>query len=336
MLEWLADRGPLLEHSGERVKHRRSEGRSHHHGAAHGSFSPVDESRVLVVSASMGGGHDGAGRELLRRLHDRGHAAQMVDFLDAFPMRMGWLVRAGYWFELRYAPWSYEATYRLWYVLPFVFQPLGAFINLLTRRRMLRWVRQAKADVVVSTYPMASLVLGAARQKGLLRIPVATFITDFAVHPLWTHPGVDLHMCVHPQSAEAAASRSGRAASAPGPMVPERFHTELPDRTTARQSLGFDDDERLVLVVAGAWGIGRRASGRRRRAHRGPRQGQGGAEGRGRGCRLRGRRRRAVSRPRPRHEPGRSCDDRQGPRHVRRRSRGRGAHARRRFGARTR
>jgi len=204
----------------------------------------------------MGGGHDGAGRELLRRLRDRGHHAQMVDFLDAFPLHIGWLVRAGYWLELRYAPWSYEATYRLWYLLPFVFQPLGALINLLTHRKVLRWVRQTDADVVVSTYPMASLVLGAARQKGRLRIPVATFITDFAVHPLWTHPGVDLHLCVHPQAAEAAAARSGRVATAPGPMVPDRFHVDLPDRATARESLGFADDERLVLVVAGAWGIG--------------------------------------------------------------------------------
>jgi UDP-N-acetylglucosamine:LPS N-acetylglucosamine transferase len=180
----------------------------------------------------------------------------MVDFLAAFPLRMGWLVRFGYWLELRYAPWSYEATYRLWYRSHLIFQPLGAFINLLTRHKMLRWVREADADVVVSTYPMASLVLGAARQKGRLRVPVATFITDFAVHPLWTHPGVDLHMCVHPQSAEAAAARSGRAATAPGPMVPERFHADLPDRSTARRSLGLDDRERLVLVVAGAWGIG--------------------------------------------------------------------------------
>jgi processive 1,2-diacylglycerol beta-glucosyltransferase len=216
----------------------------------------VNESRVLVVSASMGGGHDGAGRELLRRLRDRGHHAQMVDFLDAFPLRAGWLVRFGYWLELRYAPWSYDATYRLWYRVPFFVQPLALLINLMTRRKMLRWVRQTDADVIVSTYPMASLVLGAARQKGRLSIPVATFITDFAVHPLWTHPGVDLHLCVHPQSAEAAAGRSGRAATAPGPMVPERFHADLPDRINARRSLGFDNEERLVLVVAGAWGIG--------------------------------------------------------------------------------
>jgi UDP-N-acetylglucosamine:LPS N-acetylglucosamine transferase len=180
----------------------------------------------------------------------------MVDFLDAFPLRMGWLVRFGYWLELRYAPWSYDATYRLWYRSRLIFQPLGALINLLTGHKLLRWVREADADVVVSTYPMASLVLGAARRKGKLRIPVATFITDFAVHPLWTHPGVDLHLCVHPQSAEAAATRSGRAATAPGPMVPDRFHADLPDRAAARRALGFDSDERLVLVVAGAWGIG--------------------------------------------------------------------------------
>ncbi|MCU1448891.1 MAG: glycosyl transferase group 1 [Acidimicrobiales bacterium] len=180
----------------------------------------------------------------------------MVDFLSAFPLRLGWLVRFGYWLELRYAPWSYDATYRMWYTLPFFVKPLALFINAVTSRKILRWVREFDADAVVSTYPMASLVLGQARQRGRLGVPVATFITDFAVHPLWTHPGVDLHLCVHQQAADAAAARSGGRATAPGPMVPERFHADLPDRHTARRALGFADEERLVLVVAGAWGIG--------------------------------------------------------------------------------
>src|ERR1700756_3830573 len=143
MLERFGDGGPLLEYGSQRIEQGRPERRSHHHGAAHGSFWAVNKSRVLVVSASMGGGHDGAGRELLRRLQERGHHAQMVDFLDAFPLRIGWLVRFGYWLELRYAPWSYEATYRLWYKSRLVFQPLGALINLLTGRKLLRWVREA-------------------------------------------------------------------------------------------------------------------------------------------------------------------------------------------------
>jgi processive 1,2-diacylglycerol beta-glucosyltransferase len=216
----------------------------------------VTNTRVLVVSASMGGGHDGAGRELVQRLEAQGNDAQMVDFLRAFPLRIGWIVRAGYWFELRFAPWTYEATYRLWYLLPAMCLPIVALVRFLTGRRMLRWVRDYRPDVVVSTYPLASVTLGHCRQKGRLRVPLATFVTDFAVHPLWTHPGVDVHLCVHPRSAEVAAERSGGPALAPGPLVPERFRADLPDRHQARQALGLDDGERLVLVVAGAWGIG--------------------------------------------------------------------------------
>ena len=83
----------------------------------------------------------------------------MVDFLDAFPLRMGWLVRFGYWLELRYAPWSYEATYRLWYLLPILCRPVIAFVALLTGRRLRRWIAESRAEVIVSTYPLASLAL---------------------------------------------------------------------------------------------------------------------------------------------------------------------------------
>src|SRR5947208_15644425 len=95
---------------------------------------PVDESRVLVISASMGGGHDGAGRELVRRLRARGHNAQMVDFLSAFPLRIGWVVRAGYYLELSYAAWSYDATYCVWYRMPSLVGQIATLINGVPRR----------------------------------------------------------------------------------------------------------------------------------------------------------------------------------------------------------
>ena len=61
---------------------------------------------VLVVSASMGGGHDGAARELRRRLTDVGHQVHIVDFLTLAELRIGWLLMAIYRFQLRVAPWS--------------------------------------------------------------------------------------------------------------------------------------------------------------------------------------------------------------------------------------
>ncbi|MGI9032774.1 MAG: MGDG synthase family glycosyltransferase [Acidimicrobiales bacterium] len=212
--------------------------------------------RVLVISASMGEGHDGAARELVRRLQARGHEARMVDFLDAPPMGIGPLTRSSYEVQLRRAPWSYEATYRIWTILPFLCRPLAAFVSFLAGRQHLRWIAEFEPDVVVTTYPLASLVLGRLRRRGRIHVPTVTFVTDFAVHPLWVHPGVDLTLCVHSNPAAVATRRTGRPARAPGPMVADAFRAEPPDRQRARAELGLDPDDKAVLVVAGSWGVG--------------------------------------------------------------------------------
>jgi UDP-N-acetylglucosamine:LPS N-acetylglucosamine transferase len=219
-------------------------------------LSPPVRRRILIVSASMGAGHDGAARELSRRLEGRGHETKIVDFLDMPPLGLGAFIRWSYQVQLRLAPWSYEWLYRLWYVLPFLWGPLVALDTFLTRRAFQREVAKLDPDVVVTTYSLSALVLGRMRKKGWLRVPVGTYLTDFAVHPLWVHPSIDLHMAVSPVAAEAARARTGSPAKAPGPLVPDRFRTEKPDRRVARRALGLAPDERAVLVVAGSWGVG--------------------------------------------------------------------------------
>jgi UDP-N-acetylglucosamine:LPS N-acetylglucosamine transferase len=204
----------------------------------------------------MGAGHDGAARELARRLDRQGHDPVVVDFLDAMPLRIGPLLRVIYGWQLRTAPWSYEASYRLWAWVPVLCLPLIALIGVLTGHRLRRWIQRERAELVISTYPLASLALGRDRQRGKVRVPVATFVTDFAVHPLWTHPGIDLHLCVHAQAAEAAAHQAKGSAVAPGPAVPPRFSESTGRRAEVRQALGVTENEGIVLLMAGSWGVG--------------------------------------------------------------------------------
>ena len=60
---------------------------------------------------------------------------------------------------------------------------------------------------------LAGQALGAARDRRLLDVPVATYLTDASVHPLWVHPAVDLHLAIHDLAAELiwrlAASQPG-------------------------------------------------------------------------------------------------------------------------------
>jgi UDP-N-acetylglucosamine:LPS N-acetylglucosamine transferase len=216
---------------------------------------PIVRTRVLVISASMGAGHDGAGRELVSRLQAVGHDAEMRDFVRAAPLHLGRFIRSAYEFQMRHMAWTYDLTYRLWYLLPFLCPPLAQALAWATGRNVQRWAADYRADLIVSTYPLSSTVLGQLRGKGKLDIPVVNFITDFGVHPLWVHPRMDLNLAVHPRPALDAATRSGRPAIATGPMVSPRFR--LPqDRMATRASLGLDPSDRAVLIVAGSWGVG--------------------------------------------------------------------------------
>lgn len=213
--------------------------------------------RVLIVSASMGAGHDGAARELARRLEAEGHEARIVDFLDCCPFGVGWFIKWSYLVQLRFAPWTYELTYRLWYKLPSTWGFIVRLDTVVAGRRLRRAIADADADAVVSTYPLSSLVLGNMRKKGWLKVPVATFLTDFAVHPLWVHPHVDVHLATSRFAADTAEARGGSVTSTPGPLVSARFRpSPEAERAASRHALGLAPDDRAVLVVAGSWGVG--------------------------------------------------------------------------------
>ena len=212
---------------------------------------------ILVVSASMGAGHNGAAREMSRRLQDLGYTTSVRDFLESGPFRIGAALRRSYEFQLRYFPGTYEATYRMWFRAPWLCGPLARFVAMLTTEKMIEWIDEADPTGIVSTYPLATLALGELRRTGRLHSPVVNYITDFGVHPLWVHPSVDLNLAVHEISAEKARAGSGRPSLACAPAVSEAFcPSRLPDRGTARIALGLDGPERAVLIAGGSWGVG--------------------------------------------------------------------------------
>jgi UDP-N-acetylglucosamine:LPS N-acetylglucosamine transferase len=205
----------------------------------------------------MGAGHDGAARELARRLESEGHETRIVDFLDCCPFGIGWFIKWSYLLQLRFAPWSYDLTYRLWYKLPSTWGFIVRLDTFVAGRRLRKAIRESDADAVVSTYPLSSLVLGNMRKKGWLKVPAVTFLTDFAVHPLWVHPDIDANIATSEFAAETAVERGGKDARAPGPLVSDRFvRGGPPARERTRRTLGLAPHERAVLVVAGSWGVG--------------------------------------------------------------------------------
>ncbi|WP_280714518.1 glycosyltransferase [Kitasatospora sp. MAP5-34] len=210
-----------------------------------------------MVSASVGAGHDGAARELARRLEEAGYEVDRHDFLDLLPPGCGRLLRGSYALELRVAPWAWGTMLRALEQ----HRGFGGLVGRLAGRAAARRTRAAigpDTAAVVSTYPLASQALGQLRRNGGLSIPAVTFLTDMSVHPLWVADGIDLHLALHPVASNQAGRHGAREVMSCGPLVGPEFRPALSEteRRDERVRLGLPTDRPLALVVAGSWGVG--------------------------------------------------------------------------------
>jgi processive 1,2-diacylglycerol beta-glucosyltransferase len=212
--------------------------------------------RVLVISGSVGAGHDGAARELADRLRRAGTDVDVRDFLDAVPPWVAWLLREGYLATSRRCPSAFEAMFRAaergW--LPLHLFRLAAHLG---SDEVTRWLRAGAYDTAVSTYPVASQCLGQLRGRGACTVPAITYVTDPAVHRAWVHPGVDVHLTVTRASADQAARDHPVPITDAGPLVPQRFSAAARvARGELRRQLSLPEDRPVALISAGSQGLG--------------------------------------------------------------------------------
>ncbi len=212
--------------------------------------------RVLIVSASVGAGHDGAAHELAHRLRERGAVVEVCDFLDALPRWLRFTVREGYTRTVNHTPWFYDWLYTAM-EKPGLVQRIGLFVCWLAQSQVLRWCRTTNA--VVSTYPLASQTVAQLVRKGRVAVPTTTYLTDPSVHSLWISKDIGRHLTTLSATAQIAERLYRVPMTVAGPLVPERFTGPISPirRAEIRNELGVEAGRPLALVVTGSLGLGR-------------------------------------------------------------------------------
>lgn len=216
--------------------------------------------RVLIVSGSVGAGHDGAAAALATRLRGEGVHVDQQDYLQALPAVVRGVLAGCYALIVNYAPaafgWLFASIER-----HAVTHQLSLAICGLAQRRVEQWLRPGY-QAVVSTYPLASQTLGQLRGSGRLGCPVVTFLTDPAVHRLWVHSAVDHHLTVTQATADHGSSQYAVPMQVGGPLVAAAFSrpTTSPAAAAARAAIraqwGVDDATPVALVLTGSLGMG--------------------------------------------------------------------------------
>lgn len=214
-------------------------------------------SRVLLVSASIGEGHDLPARILARSLGDLGAQVRVVDGLrEAGPLAQR-MAGASTQLDSGLGNVLFDLGHKLVSEWPGTRRASAGLIHRVGRRGLLTAIRRERPVVVVSTYPGSSEILGRLRRAGELGVPVVSAITDLASLRYWAHPGVDLHLLTHPESAAEVRSVAGSAARAVavhGLTDPAFRNPASP--AEARRRLGLPAEGATVVVSGGGWAVG--------------------------------------------------------------------------------
>jgi processive 1,2-diacylglycerol beta-glucosyltransferase len=127
-----------------------------------------------------------------------------------------------------------------------------------SRARFARHVRHFKPDVVLCTHyePLETLCHLRKKRDGLKALAVSV-VTDFEAHALWMDSCVDLY-CVAAEETKARLVARGAAAEsviATGIPISAKFSAKL-DPKAVRRNLGLRDDQPVLLVLSGGFGMG--------------------------------------------------------------------------------
>lgn len=201
------------------------------------------KSPILILSAPYGNGHRAAAQAIAEGIERLRPEAETT------------LVELGrgerfYRALLKHVPGLWEELHRE------TSRPAGLCLTASTaqalfQRRIRSLVSGLRPACLVCVHPFAVQAADELRQRGRLSVPVFTVITDFAVHPLWYHPGADRHFAPSP---EAAASLLAFGAAAESVSV-----TGIPI------SLAFGDSDPSpesrpkrpkILIAGGGLGLG--------------------------------------------------------------------------------
>ncbi len=219
--------------------------------------------RLLIVSASMGAGHDAAAAALTAQAAADGIEARTVDLLSMPKLHQGDALRAFYHGMIAVTPGLYDWAMRTWLVHPGLFEFITRNGGRSSEQPLLDVVAEFEADAVVAVYNLAAQVLGRLRTEGRLAVPAATYVTDPGAHPYWVWPGVDLHLAPMPDTAAALEEMGADVVKPVAPLIAAKY-CEPVDRAAARRRWNLADEARVVLVNGGSWGVGQVVNAARR------------------------------------------------------------------------
>jgi processive 1,2-diacylglycerol beta-glucosyltransferase len=214
--------------------------------------------KVLIMSASAGGGHIRAARALEQALIKRKAAREVMHFdaLEYTTKLFKTIAQKAYIDMINRAPhmlgWFYDMMDKPWKTERFM-----QAIDMLNTQPLVRLIRKYQPDLALCTHFTPADIVSWLKEKKALHCPHAVVVTDFDIHASWLFRYCDRYFValdetkVHMEKLGIPAERITVSGIPIDPVFSQRR-----DKAAMRRKHNLRDDMITILVSAGGFGVG--------------------------------------------------------------------------------
>ena len=235
--------------------------------------------KVLIMSASTGGGHNRAARAIKEELESRtidnmSIECEIVDSLKLVNNTMDKVISRGYEKSALYTPKAYGSVYRFSETTiasknEFKTNPLTS----LMARKFKHLLNESTPDLIIGTHPFPMIALSTLKKNynihSLSRSesfykstkvdipPMISVLTDYTTHSTWIQNEIDYYIVGHEYVKELLVYEGVDSEKVKAFGIPvEKSFLSHRDRETVLTELGLSPEKLTVLLMGGSFGAG--------------------------------------------------------------------------------
>ena len=242
------------------------------------------QKKVLIMSASTGGGHNRAARAIKEELTNKSVNGitidcEIIDSLKIVNGTMDKLISRGYEKSAKYTPKAWGGVYKLTETNlisrnEFKDNPLTSLVS----RKLKKLIEIKKPDLIIGTHPFPMIALSTLKRNSIsyannesntfteslhkyyenLNIPpLVTVLTDYTTHSAYIQNEIDYYIAGHEYVKELLIEDGNDSDKIKPYGIPvEKSFLSHRDRAVVLSELNLDPNKFTVLLMGGSFGAG--------------------------------------------------------------------------------
>jgi processive 1,2-diacylglycerol beta-glucosyltransferase len=217
--------------------------------------------KVLILSMTVGQGHNSASKAIAGYLEQKGHECDILDTYKFLNRAIGEAFDKGYtlmgriWPSLNENIYSTAEKYNGRAGMKMYFPWLFADMN---KQKLKKYIEDYEPDVIICTIVMTAMIVSLLKDSGMVdkRIKTVGIVTDYSLHPFWEYTDMDYFVCPNELMVPAVVNRGiPREKILPfGIPIDIKYSKRMPTNK-ARKKLGLEKDIFTILMSAGGMGF---------------------------------------------------------------------------------